>query len=198
MLTVVVPAPADFLKVPLLLKADVPPNTLDINASLWQSQVPLLLIAAPVPARMLPVPVQVVVPAVFRIREERRSLKDAPLNEIPPFAFVVPAPVITPPVQVVRPELPIVPVPPSVPPEKTSAVGLTAPTLLTLTVPPEIVSEAPLRLPAMLTVPVLTTVGRLTLEAASRSWVPPPSCNVPDPVNVPLLVPPAVRLRVPA
>jgi hypothetical protein len=146
---------------------------------------------------MPPAPVQVVVPAVFRIREESRSLTDAPLKEIPPSAFVVPAPVIVPAVQLVGPEMLIVPVPPSVPLEKTSAVGLTAPTLLTLTVPPEMVSEAPLKLPARFTVPPLTTVVMLTLEVAWRSWVPAENCNVPDPVNVPLLVPPPLRLRVP-
>src|SRR5207249_10175036 len=48
MLTVVVPVPADFLKVPELLNAADPPEQLTRTASPLESQVPVLLITDPV------------------------------------------------------------------------------------------------------------------------------------------------------
>jgi hypothetical protein len=108
-----------------------------------------------------------VVPAAFRIREEVRSLTDVPLNEIPPFAFVVPAPDITPEVQVVRPDTVTVSVPDSVPPENDSVVVLIASPLLKFATPEETVSELPTldTVPAelKLAVPPLTVVALVAL-----------------------------------
>jgi hypothetical protein len=116
--------------------------------------------------------------------------------------FVVPAPAIVPPDHVVRPDTVTVPGPWSVPLDRTSDVGLMAPTrLLALAVAdPEIVSEPPLRLPPKFTVlPMRATVGTLTLEMVPRSWVPLANSRVvpADPVKAPGLVPPPLKLRVP-
>ena len=117
--TVVVPLPADFLKVAggvgsvfaRLLKVAAPPRLFVIAASLWQSHVPLLLITAPVPTLKPPMPAQAVVPPVFRTRDPLRVLPNKPLAAMPPSVLVVPAPVIVPPVQVVRPDTVTVSVP---------------------------------------------------------------------------------------
>ena len=115
MFTAVVPAPVDFLKVPvpLLLKAAAPLKTLSIDKSFWQSQVPLFVIDPPVPTRICP-PVQVVVPPVLRTRASSESSMN-PLMDMPPLAFVIPAPIIVVrwplPPHVVRPDTLIVSVP---------------------------------------------------------------------------------------
>ena len=55
--------------------------------------------------------VHVVGPDTLRMRETVRVLANAPLAAIPPFALVIPAPVMAPPVQVVKPDTLSVPVP---------------------------------------------------------------------------------------
>src|SRR5438045_3029510 len=59
---VVVPLPADFLNVPLLMNVDVAPPPLEIDASTWTSNVPLLLKTAPLDNSKPPPPIQVAVP----------------------------------------------------------------------------------------------------------------------------------------
>src|SRR2546428_3846978 len=99
MLPAVVRVPADFLKVPELLNAAVPPKKLTITASPLESHVPVLLITDPVPVRT-PWPereVQFAVVALFSVR--------LPLIDTPPltlkgaFTVVVSAPVLDPPDQ---------------------------------------------------------------------------------------------------
>ena len=53
-------------------------------ASFWQSQIPVLWIAAPEPTRIPPVPAQVVLPVVLRTRELETSFVAVPLMESPP------------------------------------------------------------------------------------------------------------------
>src|SRR4029077_13209429 len=75
-----------------------------------------------------------VVPDAFSVRVSRNTLTFGML--IPPLAFVTPAPLIVPPVQVNRPLTVTVEVPVNVPPDKVSTEVLTAPpTLLKFAVP---------------------------------------------------------------
>src|SRR5438128_374334 len=68
MVRVVVPLPCDLRKVPLLLNNDASPPWLSkMPLSLCASQVPLLLMAAATPVYTLP-PLQVIRPALFRVR----------------------------------------------------------------------------------------------------------------------------------
>src|SRR5216683_2461961 len=99
----------------------------------------------------------VVVPDAFSVRVSRVTLALGML--IPPFAFVTPAPLIVPPVQVSKPLTVTVEVPVNVPPEKVSAEMLTAPpTLLKFAVPLLMVSA-----PALVNVPVKFAVPPLTV-----------------------------------
>src|SRR5262245_14524797 len=144
---VVVPDPADFWKYQpgplLLLNVAVPPNGLFIVPSLCASHVPLLLMTAPVPTWMTPVPAQVTAPAVLSTREEERGLVPAPPNAMPPFAFTVPAPVSVPAVHDMSPETVTVSEPWVVPPESARVVTLIGSPLLSVAVPPETASVVP-------------------------------------------------------
>jgi len=157
------PAPADFLNVAVEPFVNGPGLlALVIDASLWQSQVPLFVIVAPLLTWMLPVPAHVVVPLVVRTRENVRDFVLAPVIEIPPFAFVVPASRIAPDVQVVRPDTVIVSVPRSVPPETVSVVGVIVSPLEKFAVPPLTTRELPTLVTvangSKVTVPPLTVV----------------------------------------
>src|SRR5262245_50575367 len=108
----VTPAPPDFLKIPepkFVNGPGVP--RLASAASPWQSQVPKLSMTAELPIRTAPLPVQVVVPDVLSVREPVMSRMEGPVKAIPPLAFVIPAPVIVPLVQVVSPDTLTVSVP---------------------------------------------------------------------------------------
>src|SRR5262245_6118166 len=146
--TVVVPVPADFWKYlptpALLLNVAVPPNGLFIVALAWASQVQLLLMTAPVPTWMTPVPDQVTAPAVLRMREDETAMDDSPLIAVEPFRLTVPAPVIVPDDQVVAPETVTVSVPARVPPENVSVVALMGSPLLNVAVPLEIGRALPM------------------------------------------------------
>jgi len=124
----------------------------------------LFVIVAPLPAWTAPVPVQVVVPAVVSTRDNVRLRLTAPLNAIPPSAFVVPASFIVPPVQVVRPDTVIVSVPRSAPPDTLSVAGVIVSPLESFAVP-ELTTRA---------LPMLVTV------AEELKLAVPPLTVVPD------------------
>ena len=165
--TCVVAVPTDFWNmdpINALLKAAVPPKTKFITTSFWQSHIPSLLITAPVPVWIPPAPVQVVVPAVWRIREPLTLLAVAPLIFKGPFVFVVPVPVIVPPVHVEAPEIVTVSVPCKVPPDIDSVVELIASPLEKFAIPP----DTTIALPAFETAPARSkfAVAPLTVVPA--------------------------------
>ena len=140
-----------------------------------------MLIVAPPPVRIWPALakealVQVVVPAVFRVRPPVRSLTTVPLRVRAPFRVVVPASVMVPPVQVVGPETVRVWVPPRVPPERPSVVALAPPVLLKLIRP-------------LLMVSVVVLIAWALLKVPVPPGAPPVAVSVgPTPVTVPVKV----------
>ena len=96
----VVPAPAVFCSVPVLLNCPMPPRLFRKSLSVWTSKTPLLL-KVDVPERMSPVPAKFHVPWLSVTRPPVRSLVAPPLTFIvaPAARTVVPVPVIVPPVQ---------------------------------------------------------------------------------------------------
>ena len=170
----------------------------------WSSQAPVLLMVAPPPVRMRPASlkpelVQVVVPAVLRVRPPRRSLTFVPLSASVPLVVVLPAPVMVPLLQVLAPLMVSAPAPPMVPPLRSRlAASKVRPTLklppLTTNWPPKLLT------PLVLTVPPLTSMRPVPVpdSTALRLWVPPPKFSV-LPVatsKLPLLVPPPLSASV--
>ena len=144
----------------------------------WSSQAPVLLMVAPPPVRMRPASlkpelVQVVVPAVLRVRPPRRSLTFVPLSASVPLVVVLPAPVMVPLLQVLAPLMVSAPAPPMVPPLR-SRLAASKPTP-TLKLPP------------------LTTNWPAKLGLALTLAAPPETSSVPRPEKLT----PVLRLRVP-
>ncbi len=96
--TMKTPAPADLRNVPELLNVAAPPNGFCRFESVCRSQVPALLITAPVPKRRAPAPVQVTVAdaVVLSVRDVVRSLLAAPPRVSAPFTVTVAAPLCVP------------------------------------------------------------------------------------------------------
>ena len=93
---------------------------------------------------MIPVPDQVVVAEVFSTLPPVRSFVDVVPSAAPPFALIVPAPVIVPPLQVVRPDTLTMSGPWSVPEVIVSVAGETVSPLPKVTEPPPTVSALPI------------------------------------------------------
>ena len=112
-----------------------------------------------------------------------------------------PVPLRVPPVQLKDPDTVTVLVPDSVPdPERVRLGMLMLEAVLKFTVPEPVTVVEALYDPCTVTVPLLkfTVIPPLTLDCVSRVWVPPKLRVAPaDPVKLPLLLPPAARLRVP-
>src|SRR5262249_52822354 len=162
-LKVVVPAPADFLKRPALLKAGVPPK-LSIKKSDWPSQVApaRLLKTAPLARKKRPLLVIVAVAALLKTRPEfSPMLPKLPLAMLaPPLALVAPAPVICPSLQVSNPAMVTPPVPESVP---------------TLCVNALLMTDVPLSVsvpPLMVTAPSLVKVPATVSEPPEKTRLP--------------------------
>ena len=139
-----VAVPADFRRVPALLKVPLPTRG-TIDSSDWASHRPSFWITAPPPTRRDPVPPQAALfPAGIRRVRGFRSLKLLPEIERPPDARVVPPPVIAPAVQEIDPATSTRSVPPSVPPERTSVAGAIVSPLEKIALPEEIASALPI------------------------------------------------------
>src|SRR5262245_350166 len=100
----VTPAPAVLRTVPLFVKLAAPPYARLIDWLFWVSQVPPLTSAPFAPVRMSPVPLQVVLPFVFRWWPPGKSWSPVPPMLRLPLKVVVPVPFIVPPVQAEAPE----------------------------------------------------------------------------------------------
>src|SRR5262245_23389849 len=130
----VTPVPAVLRTAPLFVKLAAPPNARVIDWLFWMSQVPPLTSALFAPVRMSPVPVQVVLPFVFRWWPPEKSWTVVPLMLRLPLKVVVPAPLIAPPLQVEAPEAVTTSVPLNVPEVRVRVVVLIASPLLKLAV----------------------------------------------------------------
>src|SRR5262245_27529039 len=124
------PAPSVLRTVPLFVKLAAPWYARLIDWLFWISQVPPFVSALFCPVRMSPVPVQVVVPLVFRWRPPVKSWTAVPPIARLPLKVVVPVPLIKPPFQVEAPETVTTSVPLNVPAEKVRVVVSTASPLL--------------------------------------------------------------------
>jgi hypothetical protein len=143
LLIVVVPVPADLVNVPALVKVGgAVPIPHEKVASFWASKVApaWLLNTLPLPPLIVPVPVQVAVPKLLRVRVSRVLVEVLLTLIAPPAAMVVaPAPLIVPPVQEKVPVAVRLPLPPSVPLLKVTVLEVAV--LLKLAVPPVMVVE---------------------------------------------------------
>ena len=166
-----------------MAKVPVPPSALSIALAkaLWSANVPWLLITALPPMRMLPppllvLPLQVVLPARFRVRPPLMSCVRLPLMVSPPAVVVTPPPVMVPPLQVEAPVAVIVPLPPSVPALKVSVAVVTG--ALAVKVPPDTTIAFAVIGPPIVSVPLLTLRVLLTCDRLlPKVRLPPLTCN---------------------